>query len=649
MSSGYGLAVTSGDHDYDGTRHFTSSQSGVPTLRDSSLGAVVVDQIGGETIQITENGSIALIPLLKAAGLEIPQLPTDPALRVRTLHATWIAVLGILSKKGRAGLEAKNRSIEVPRIVQMNPETLAKFRALRVEVVEGRPVRVPTGRNTSASSDDPNHLPLCGRSPTPPATRGSHPALRSRESLRDAPPAPLTGRGDLGTPKTSTPHFVLGRDDSESSRVSPIMDPHGPEDSGLDNRLAPWGTPHALRGENSVLDLRNLQVGIPTSSSSPHPVYGVDHSPHGGRSPPAQQRLQSLDPPSRSARESQGYYGDLVSSMTRPMSQSTFVNEELNTATSPEPSKAYYDEVKWDPALSTSNQSIIPHSNVNVWSLTRPGSSVIDLRPPTPPTGRVQGRASTIGPPPGFQMMSRNPGGRPSHDVDVDLIDQTREAHPARSEKTPLGRPSPTARGAVPEMVPGPPYRILQRKKPEEELKISAVENSRSDPVAPLEGARPEGAAPMSDTQLGRQVLQYIKSQSNGQLEGRAIGAVAKNIYNSYREIAVHKSRDPNLLDRIEKAIVQLGQSNQIQLGINGKRFPIHPPRGEHLRHRFSASELEQIYSEHREGLSQVNSFNAAARILANSSSRWKHLDRAVAEQLAAAAVTQLIENNLFR
>ena len=638
MSSGFGFVITSGDHHYDGTRYFTSPRpgdpslgevegfppralqgSGAPTPRDSPSEGVMLDQIGGGTIQITENGSVALIPLLKAAGLEIPQLPTDPALRVRTLHAMWIAVLGILSKKGRAGPEAKNRSIEVPRIVQMNPETLAKFRALRVEVVGGRPVRVPTGRNTLAPSDD--------------------------------------------------------LDDSESSRAPLIVDPidtaNYAGNPGFDDRPPPWGVPpdsSRTTSWKSILDestpplggVRELQVRIPTPTSRPHTKQGDSRDPE--------------------------------PSMTRPINQSTLRNEEVNLASSAKQSKVYYDEVKWDPALSTSDQPIIPPSTTNAGSLTR-----------TPVA-----RGTIVGPPPGFQTT---PGLR---------------GVPAAPENG--GPPSPrggwgagAVRG-VSEIIPGPQYRILQRKKPEEELKM---ENSRSNPVAPENGGPPsprggwgtgavrdacvpgasdnthggspsvlgsrtgaetpseegtefvqalnlserglstvradgwgsEGAktSPMSDTQLGRQVLEYIKSQSNGQLEGRAIGAVAKNIYNSYREVAVHKSRDPNLLNRIEKVIVQLGQSNQIQLGINGKRFPIqipsnlHPPRGEHLRHRFLAGELEQIYREHREGLSQVNSFNAAARILANSSNRWKQLDRNVAEQLAAAAVAQLIESNLFR
>ena len=634
MSSGLGFVVTSGDHHYDGTRHFTSPQPGAPTPRDSPLDGVILDQIGGGTIQITENGSVALIPLLKAAGLEIPQLPTDPALRVRTLHAMWIAVLSILSKKGRAGLEAKNRNIEVPRIVQMNPETMAKFRALRVEVVGGRPVRVPTGRNTSTPSDD------------------------------------------------------VSKGDSESRLPSLILDPVDAADCvrnlELDNRLQMPPDSSKTTPQNSILGesttgVRDLGIPTPTLRPTDHRSLQAPSPPEQGQLPviPTDPRGPSGLPAQRDgasggggSREFQGRSPvvsgnsrDLMPLTARPICRSTSGNGEQNIAASAEQSKAYYDEVKWDPAHSMSNQSIIPHSTT-------------DVRPP-----------------PGFQIVpphyDANVGRSRDHlTIEGQLISQKggRGAGPQRPgiypAATRVPNPSPSEGGierfgaraapatTVSEMSTGPQYRILQRKKPEDELKISGVGSLQSDPTEQVldssaknpstvrgDGWTSEGAktSPMSDTQLGRQVLLYIKSQSDGQLEGRAIGAVAKNIYNSYREVAVHKSRDPNLLDRIEKVIVQLGQSNQIQLGINGKRFPIqipsnlHPPRGEQLRHRFSVSEIEQIYREHREGLSQVNSFNAAARILANSSIRWKQLDRNVAEQLAAAAVAQLIENNLFR
>ena len=566
MSSGLGFIVTSGDHHYDGTRHFTSSIPGAQTLRDAPLSGTVPDQMSRGPIQITENGSVALIPLLKAAGLEIPQLSTDPDLRLRTLYATWIAVLGILSKKGRAGLEAKNRSIEVPRIVQMNPETLAKFRALRVEVVGGRAVRVPTGRYTSAASDDHSQGPFDTLDP-----------LRRQMTVRSENESHYAQQGP---PSIETPH----------SQGSPRL-----------------GTPSGVGGSQMTVLSANPSV----------PVF-VE---------------QPLDP----------FRGH---------------------------SKVDYQELKLDPALSMPNH----HSTIDIGSGTPGGSFPKNsgaVREGTtlcggnirsadgslgplgvdPPISTIHTRGTVIGPPPGFQMIV----GRENDS----LSSRIEEGHSGPQKD---GR---EARGA------GPPYRILQRKKPEDELKISGTGSLISDSAERVSLYQGEtdlllhsdhlrsakvservdavDPRPMLDTQLEKQILGYIKSQSSGQLEGRAIAAVAKNIYNSYREVAVHKSRDPNLLDRIEKAILELGQSNQIQLGINGKRFPIQIPSNlPHLRHRFSIHDLEQIYREHREGLAQVNSFSAAARILANSSNRWKHMDRGVAEQLAAAAVAQLIENNLF-
>jgi hypothetical protein len=571
MSSGLEFVVTSGDHHYDGTRHFTSSMPGAKNLRDAPLSGAVPDQMSEGPIQITENGSVALIPLLKAAGLEIPQLPTDPDLRLRTLYAMWIAILGILSKKGRAGLEAKNRSIEVPRIVQMNPETLAKFRALRVEVVGGRAVRVPTGRYTSTASDDQSQ----------------------------------------GEPESS--------------------------------RLTLHNFDHSLTAEYARRPVETIQGP---------PLLGT--IPRSG---------ESLRPP--------------MTGFSENPNVPVFVEQPFSTFTGqPKPD---YEEVKWDPALSMSN----PPSTIDVGSVTPIGLSPQNsgVRVVDPPISTIHGRGTVIGPPPGFQPvygeMTVSRENDNHHSQRIDTLSRSEK----RGHEIPGVPPSHReSSGSA-----GPPYRILQRKKPEDEFKNSGTGSLISDPVSLyqirspqartgitglmesqnetdllLQGDRLHSAKvnervdavdprPMSDTQLQKQILEYIKSQSSEQLEGRAIGAVAKNIYNSYREVAVHKSRDPNLLDRIEKAILELGQSEQIQLGINGKRFPIQIPSNlPQLRHRFSIPDLQQIYREHRDGLAHVNSFSAAARILANSSNRWKHMDRGVAEQLAAAAVAQLIENNLF-
>jgi len=616
MSSGLEFVVTSGDHHYDGTRHFTSSIPGAKNLRDAPLSGAVPDQMSEGPIQITENGSVALIPLLKAAGLEIPQLPTDPDLRLRTLYAVWMAVLGILSKKGRAGLEAKNRSIEVPRIVQINPETLAKFRSLRVEVVGGRAVRVPTGRYTSATSDDQTQGEPESSRPTLHNFDHSLSAEYARRPAETIQGPPLLGTIPSGGESLRPPMTAF----SANSNLPVFVEQPFSAFTGQlksDYEEVKWDPALSMPNPHSTIDVGSVtSVGLFPQNSGVMVVDPPISTIHG--------RGTVIGPPPgfrpvygemTVGRENNNHHSHRIDTLSR--------SEKRGHETHGVPSSHRESSGSAGPPYRILQRKKPEDELKNSGT----GSLISD------PVSLYQGPQ---GPSPAALEKSRvfveQPLGTPRYTGWSQI--QSREG---RTGITGLMESQMTVRSAniSHHAQQGETDLLLQGDRLQ-----SAKVNERVDAVDPR---------PMSDTQLQKQILEYIKSQSSGQLEGRAIGAVAKNIYNSYREVAVQKSRDPNLLDRIEKAILELGQSEQIQLGINGKRFPIQIPSNlPQLRHRFSIPDLQQIYREHRDGLAHVNSFSAAARILANSSNRWKHMDRGVAEQLAAAAVAQLIENNLF-
>jgi hypothetical protein len=151
----------------------------------------------------------------------------------------------------------------------------------------------------------------------------------------------------------------------------------------------------------------------------------------------------------------------------------------------------------------------------------------------------------------------------------------------------------------------------------------------------------------LSDEELENQVLQYISMES---IDEGPVSAVVNNIYNSCKAIAVYKSKDPNLLSRIETAIVNLASKDLLHLGVNSKRFAIKIPKNlPPMHHRFQLDDLRQIYKDNAQLLNSANSFAAAVNILANSSNRWKRSPGYNGEVMATAAIVQMIQANIFR
>ena len=182
MSSPYKYNVRCNGVEYDGSRYFVTS-----TPRE----------LGPDTIHIVENGSIAIIPLLRAAGLEIPELSNDPQLRVAKLYNLWMAILNILSKKSKSMSESKAQVVQMPRLVRLDASTREKFQALRVKVVGGKQVRTNT---TMEVAEIPNKSP----SGVSPAQIGT---ASSPENLYEAGDLNENGFKDVResrTPRNST-------------------------------------------------------------------------------------------------------------------------------------------------------------------------------------------------------------------------------------------------------------------------------------------------------------------------------------------------------------------------------------------------------------------------------------------------------------
>ncbi len=147
----------------------------------------------------------------------------------------------------------------------------------------------------------------------------------------------------------------------------------------------------------------------------------------------------------------------------------------------------------------------------------------------------------------------------------------------------------------------------------------------------------------LSDVELENLVLQYIMSES---IDEGPVSAVVNNIYNSCKAIALYKSKDPNLVARIEAAILNLSSKRLLELGFNNKRFAIKIPQNlPPIHHRFQVDDLKEIYRENAQLLNSANTFTAAVNILTNSSNRWKRNG----ELMATAAIVQMIQTNIFR
>ena len=215
MSSPYQYNVRCNGVEYDGTSYFVTS-----TPRE----------LGPDTIQIVENGSIAIIPLLKAAGLEIPELSNDPQLRVAKLYGLWIAIINLLSKKSKSMSESKAPVVQMPRLVRLDPSTREKFRALRVKVVSGKQVRT----NASAESVEvPNKSPnsvspaQIGTASSPEAlydesdllnNNGSRHVRESRTPLNSTSPAPMSKRNPSSPPRVLSTQSVEAIETASNSQ-----------------------------------------------------------------------------------------------------------------------------------------------------------------------------------------------------------------------------------------------------------------------------------------------------------------------------------------------------------------------------------------------------------------------------------------------
>jgi hypothetical protein len=773
--------ITSGDHCFDGKRHFTSSTS---------------DQINQDIIQITENGSIALVPLLNAAGLEIPELSTDPDHRLQVLYSLWIAVLGILSRGGRVGSQNPNRSIDTPQIVEMNRETKDKFRSLRVEVVGGRAIRVSDSaisaypRLTISQTPDsyPSHSPILHTSEppireSPPVTVKDLSSIETQtnKSINDTLSVYNLGKGAIqiheyqlrNSDHVFEPPPFQGERYPISDLTSRIQAP------GCGVGILPRKGLGAITLPDNVLDLNDVgddqirdNSRILKPFQDPRSIVGRSES------------MRSVVPTSSTNT-------DMISKRDLSGSYLSHQTDDLCT-------KYPYDEVKWDPGaprdIPPSGMVPVPQRFGSPSDVPASSMSSFSIPTSSPPKTLQSGTFKHYQPSPNVISMSSHPSSSddPIYTVnnpDSSTVGPTRETryngqldktwtlthqaqhshHQIRSNNRDRGtaiqdvvdtsigsprgakqpgkivpRPTEDSPHTKPDLrmvnVPQseaelnvqPIYRILKRQSADDKIQTpdstysgvptpqyrALVREVRAGSHSSRGGGRPkdsrvfapetsslredrfrgagapasatlcggeelgapvplsetqsggrwedtdlhstkvlsshreraaDGTSYLTDLQLKTYILDHISSQQYS-LEGRAIGAVAKNIYNSCKEVAIYKSKDPSLLARIEHLIIKLSESNEIQIGINGKRFQIYIPSNiPEKRYRFPDHEIRQIYIEHREGLSQVSTFAAAARLIANSSNRWKHLDRDAANQLGVAAVAQLIEMKIFQ